>query len=114
MSEIDLKLSPEAQEELRNADFKLSPETQEELQRALRSVVEFANQVYDALYELVQRLMESVRQIAAALGRFFLKQQLLEWKIPIPVADFVARNTPGYWAWRIGFNWFQRKYALKE
>lgn len=93
-------------------EFELTPD--QHLREACEIVAQAVREICDVFVDLAQRVMNAVREFAISLARFFLKLQLLEWKIPYPLADFVARNTPWYWAWRIRFNWFVRKYALKE
>jgi hypothetical protein len=95
-------------------EIELTPEQQEELREALQHMVKVAQEICDAICEAVSQVMEKIRQIAIELGRFFLKLQLLEWKIPYPLAEFTSRNIYWYWAVRLGFGWFQRKLLLVE
>jgi len=39
-------------------------------------------------------------------------RQLLEWKIPHKIADYVSKNIYWYWACKFGFAWFYRKFAV--
>jgi len=87
-------------------------EQQQEIREKVAKAVECLHNFFDALADLVQRAMEQIRQIAINLARWFMKLQLLEWKIPYRIADFVSKKIYWYWAFKIGFNWFQRKFAL--
>lgn len=95
-------------------EFELTPEQQQAFREAFQKVVQAARELCDAVVEIFQSVMECIREITLGLARFFLKLQLLEWKLPYAIADFIANNTPEYWAMRLGFNWLERKYALKE
>lgn len=95
-------------------DFELTPEQQQAFHEAFQKAVEAARAICDAFAEIYQSVLERIREIALGLARFFLKLQLLEWKLPYSIADFISKNAPEYWAMRLGFNWLERKYALKE
>ncbi len=95
-------------------DFQLSPETTQALTEAMQAMSEAAKKLYDALTEVVLKVMEQVRKFAEMLGRFFLNQLLLEWRIPAPIADYISQKMYWVWACRIGFAWFERKLAMIE
>jgi hypothetical protein len=116
------KLSPEAEaglpEAARHTDaadsFKLSPETQAALQETVRQMVKAADEFIEALARIIEEILERVRQVAEELGRFFLKRQLLERRLPYPVADFVSKRIFWYWGWVIGVRWFNGKLSALE
>ena len=97
-----------------DSKFTVSPEAQEQLQEALRKMIEAMGQVFDALVSIVQEVMEKIRKIAEQLARFFLKMQLLEWRVPYRLADFIASKVCWYWAWKIGWRWFNGRVQFLE
>ncbi len=90
--------------------FEPSEETIEQLNAVIKAAYDMAN----AIAEVVKLAIEVIRRIAIELGKFFLKQQLLEWRMPYPVAEMIAKKMPWYWSWKIGFYWFQRKMLALE
>ena len=94
------------------SEIELTSEQQEKLREMCNVAIEIFNNLRDALIEVVENFMQRVREIATMFGRMFLKMQLLEWKIPYPIADFVSEKVYWYWAVRLGFAWFQRKLLL--
>lgn len=94
--------------------FELSEEQNAELRRIVETAYESLRVLHDVFVEIAKVLIEKVRAIAEQLGRFFLKSQLLEWKIPHRIADFISEKIYWYWAVRLGFNWFYRKMTLLE
>ena len=99
---------------MNTVEFTLSPEQQDELSEIFHKAMEDIYRFCDAFVEAVEIILEAIREIATSLAQYFLKQQLLEWKIPYRIADFISRNTPWYWSRQIGFNWFERKFSLIE
>lgn len=94
--------------------IELTPEQLEQLHKTFHELVKTVKIILDTLCEAVQKATEMIRQIAIELARFYLKQQLLEWKVPHPVADWIARNIYWFWAVRLGYDWFQRKLLPAE
>ena len=99
MDEIKIKLTDEQRKRL----CELGVELSEKLQT-----------LYDVFVEIVNVIMEKVREVAELLGRFFLKKQLLEWRVPVPMADFISQKMYWYWAFQLGFNWFKHKIVMVE
>lgn len=95
-------------------EFKLSEETQAQLVKSMCEIGKSLNDLYDVLTEIVEKIIEAARLVAEQLGRFFLKQQLLEWRIPLRMADFISQKIYWYWAVKFGFYWFERKMLLIE
>lgn len=95
-------------------DFELSDEQTEQLAHLLEKISQAAQVICDALAEFAEKIMEFVRALAEHFGRFFLKMQLLEWCIPMRWADLISQKVSWYWAARIGFWWFERKFASVE
>ncbi len=71
-------------------EFEISPELAEAMQRVVAAV----EQLYDALMDMVRKFMEAVRKSFATLMRLFTRVQLLEWRFPHRVADFLSRRIP--------------------
>jgi hypothetical protein len=101
-------------DDMTSTEFKLSPEAQAQLQEALRKMVDAFEEFRAALVPIIQEIMERVRKLAEQLARFFLKMQLLEWRVPQPLADFIASKIPWHWAWKIGMRWFHNKLPAVE
>lgn len=99
---------------MNQVEFELTPEQQQAFRENFEKVIQVVRELCDALTEIFEIVLKRIREIAIRLARFFLKLQLLEWKLPYSIADFIANNAPEYWAMRLGFNWLERKYALKE
>lgn len=95
-----------------NFDFAWTP-SQEELEK-VQKLAEALRELYDVFVEWAREVNERIREIADKLARFFLIQQLLEWRVPYPVADFISKKTPLYWAWRLGFRWFNNRLLALE
>jgi len=95
-------------------DIELSDEAKEQLVKLALELREKINVLYDVLVEIVQKCLEVARAFAEQLGRFFLKMQLLEWRVPMPVADFISQKIYWFWAFKLGFNWFERRMAMIE
>lgn len=95
-------------------EFEFTPEQQQAFRESFERAVEAARDFCNAIAEVVQKAIEIIKEIAISLARFFLKLQLLEWKIPYPLADLISRNLYWYWAMRLGFNWLERKFSLIE
>lgn len=93
-------------------EFEISPEAQEQLRQLVEKVTKMAQEFCDAFAEIVSKVMEEIRKIAINLARFFLKMQLLEWRVPLKIADYVSEKIYWYWAVRIGFAYLQRKLLL--
>lgn len=93
-------------------EIEFTPEQEEKLREMCKVAFEIFNNLRDVLIEIVENFMKRIREIATNFGRMFLKMQLLEWKIPYPVADFISKKVYWYWAVRLGFAWFQRKLLL--
>lgn len=90
-----------------NIDFTWQPS--QELIEQIQNIDEVLRQAYDAMVEWVIDFLERVRKIAERLARFFLKQQLLEWRVPYPIADFLSKKLYGDWAWYFGWRWLKNK-----
>ena len=89
--------------------FELSDEAKELLMENVNRLAEAFMEFWKVVEEAVMRVMEELRKIAEQLGRFFLLQQLLEWRVPYSVADWMSKNIYWYWGWRIGMRWFENK-----
>jgi hypothetical protein len=94
--------------------FELTNEQREQIRKVFAEVKEQFATLFDTLVELAKVVMEAIRRIAEQLGRFFLKMQLLEWHIPMRMAEFVSQKVSWFWAVKLGFNWFKRKMAMIE
>ena len=94
--------------------FEFTDEQREQIRKLIAEVNEKAQAIFDVFVEIGKVLMEIVRKLAEQLGRFFLKMQLLEWRIPMHLADFISQKMYWYWTVRLGFNWFERKMAMIE
>lgn len=90
-------------------EFELSPEARAQLTEVVQVLAKAFTETCQAIEELVMQLMEEIRKIAEQLGRFFLKMQLLEWRVPYPIADWFSRKMYWLWAWQIGMRWFRNK-----
>ncbi len=110
----DFQLSPETQEAFQKASqgFELSPEEREELNRVAQAVVRACRELYDALSALVEKVLAETRRIAIELARFFLKQQLLEWRIPSRIAGYIAGHLYWKWAVRLGYRWLSKRHGF--
>jgi len=93
--------------------FEFTDEQREQFHKLLE-VIEKAQAVFDALVEIAKMAMDVLRKIAEQLGRFFMKMQLLEWRIPMRLADLISQKMSSYWVIKFGFNWFERKMAMIE
>jgi len=92
----------------------LSDEQFEQITKRIEDLVEKLQPIIDALRELIKEFLERVRMIAEKLTRFFVKMQLLEWRVPAPIAESVSQKMYWRWAFRLGFSWLKRKMALIE
>ncbi len=110
----EFQLSPETQDALNKAaqGFELSPEAREELSRVAQAAVKAFREFCDVLVVLFEKIMAEIRRIAIELARFFLKQQLLEWRIPPGIAGYIADHL--YWKWSVhlGYKWFNKHYGF--
>jgi hypothetical protein len=112
----EFKLSPEMQDALNKAaqGIEISPEEQEQLNQAVQTMLKAVRGVWEALIAMIDKVIAGLRRIGIELGRFFLKMQLLEWRVPNKIADYFAEHLYWYWAVRLGFGWFHRKFQLIE
>lgn len=94
--------------------IELSDEARKQLIESANKLVEAFTEFWQIVEEIVMRVMEELRKIAEQLGRFFLLQQLLEWRVPYSVADWMSRKISWYWGWRIGMRWFENKLLATE
>jgi hypothetical protein len=101
-------------DDMTSTEFNLSPEAQAQLQAALRKMIDAFDEIRKVLVPIIQEFLERVRKLAEQLARFFLKMQLLEWRVPQPLADFIAAKIPWHWAWKIGMRWFHNKLSAFE
>lgn len=93
-------------------ESELSPGELEALRLQCEKVVAVFTELSNEIQEVVKVFLEKVREIAISLARFFLKIQLLEWKIPCPIAYWLPEKVNSYWAMQIGFAWLRRKFVL--
>jgi hypothetical protein len=90
-------------------NLELSPEAIDEMQAALCRVLASMNDLFDAFVEAVKIVIEKVRAFAISLARFFLQMQLLEWRVPAPLAKWIAQKMHWVWVVRLGFTWLEKK-----
>ena len=88
-----------------NFDIEFSPEQIEAMQRVIAAV----ESVWDALMEMVRAFMEAVLKAFEPLVRLLAKMQLLEWRLPCRLAEFLSRKIPAWLAYDLGFKWFHSK-----
>lgn len=93
-------------------ESELSPEELETLRLQCEKVVAVFTEFWNEIQEVVKVFLEKVREIAINLARFFLKMQLLECKIPYPIAHWLSEKVNSYWTMQIGFAWLRRKFVL--
>ena len=92
----------------------LTDEQIEQARIAFAKLQEAFQTFADLLAEIVSEIMARVRAFAEQLARFFVKMQLLEWRVPVFVADYLSEKL--YWrcAFWLGFRWLKRKMVLIE
>lgn len=93
-------------------EFELSPEELETLRLQCEKIGAVFTEFFTQLREAINAFLEKVREIAISLARFFLKLQLIEWKVPYPIANWISEKVNSYWAMQIGFAWLRRKFVL--
>lgn len=94
-------------------NFEFTPEQSQAFTEIAQKIADAINQLSDVMVEIFKDFVERVRKIAEQLGRFFLKMQLLEWRVPAPIADYISQKIYWYWACRLGFAWFKRKTLIE-
>ena len=93
---------------MENPTFEFTPEQIEQFQR----MSEVVRDVYDALMEIAKTIIETIRKWFEGLMRIFSKMQLLEWRLPCWMAEFVSRKMPVWIVYDIGLHWFYNKIPV--
>ena len=92
--------------------FEFTDEQREQLRKLIADINEKMQACLDIVAEIVQAVMEKIREWAEKLARFFLKQQLLEWRIPNSAADFISEKIHWSLAFKLGFRWVNRQMQM--
>ena len=92
--------------------MELTQEQEEQLLKCAELITEAWELIVEAMREVLERVLEMIKKIAINLARVFMKAQLLKWKIPVRVADYLARKAYWRWACCIGYNWPRSKSVL--
>ena len=86
--------------------FELSPEEQECIQNAMQALFESVNAFMDAFAEIAKAVLEVIRKTFEGLMRLFKKLQLLEWRLPYRMAEYLSSKMPVWLAYKMGMEWF--------
>ena len=84
-----------------------SPEQMEHLRETAQKLSQILNDLWDAVVEMCKIVMQKIREVTESLARFFLKMQLLEWRIPYPLADWFSQKANSWLAYKIGGHWLE-------
>jgi hypothetical protein len=90
--------------------FQFSAEQRETIEQLIRAV----EKAWEVLQEMVRAFMDAVRKMFEGWARSFTHLQLLEWRLPDPIAKFLSNKIPAWLAFRIGFHWFKGKVQSLE
>ena len=85
--------------------------TPEQLKQ-VQNVVDAAKSLRDAMVELFRQVMDALHKAFEVLMRLFAKLQILEWRMPYWLAEFVSQNMPTWMAYKMGVHWWRNRYSV--
>ncbi len=91
-------------------NFEFTPEEREAVQRMIEAIERAA----EIMIDWVITMLNAIHRAWELWIRFFMKQQLLEWRIPNRLANYVAMKANWWIAYHVGLRWFRNKLLAIE
>lgn len=94
--------------------FEFTPEEQEHIRNTMQAVIDSVNAFMDAFVEIAKAVLEVIRKTFEGLVRLFAKLQLLEWRLPYRMAEYLSSKMPMWLAYKMGAAWLHSNVPALE
>ena len=94
--------------------IKISPEQAEQIRKSIDLLIDSFTTLWDELQKTVKAFMDIVRETFTRIMRMLTLQQLVEWRLPYRMAEYLSSKMPEWLAFRIGLHYFYSNVPALE